>query len=193
MRWRCLPSAQVRHHLGQQVRILQCAMQAAGAGNTQALQYIVELVGHARPTAAGQLQAAGHAAVLGQPIGDAGQAQLVVEEADVEGGVVRDHLAATQEFQQLGGLAGKQRLAHQHRIADAVHALRAPVHRTLWLQVGVELATGELAIDQFHRPDFDDPVAHAMGDAGGFGIQCDDAAHACGGFLVRAVMIFACP
>ena len=175
------------------MRILQRAMQAAIAGNAQALQHVVQLVALPGPAPTRQLQAAGDAAVLRQAAGHAGQAQLVVEEAHIEGGVVRDHLAATQEFQQLGGLAGKQRLAHQHRIADAVHALRAPVHRTLWLQVGVELATGELAIDQFHRADFDDPVAQAMGDAGGFGIQCDDAAHACGGFLVRAVMIFACP
>lgn len=168
----------MRHHLGQQVRVLQGAVQAAGAGNTQALQHVVELVGHARPTVAGQLQAAGHAAVLGQPIGDAGQAQLVVEEADVEGGVVRDHLAATEELQQLGGLARKQRLAHQHRIADAVHALRAPVHLPLRLQISVELAAGKLATDQFDGADFNDTVPKTVGDARGFGIQCDDATHA---------------
>ena len=90
----------------------------------------------------------------------------------------RNHLAAAQEVQQFGGLAGKQWLAHQHRIADAMHALCAPIDPALRLQVGVELATGELAIDQFDGTDFDHPVPQAVGDAGGFGIQCDDATHA---------------
>ena len=86
---------------------------------------------------------------------------------------MRDHLAAAQELQQFGRLAGEQRLAHQHRIADAVHALCAPIHLALRLQVGVELAAGELAIDQFDGTDFDHPVPQAVGDAGGFGIQYD--------------------
>ncbi|MNT84462.1 hypothetical protein D3C72_2244740 [compost metagenome] len=59
-----------------------------------------------------------------------------------------------------------------------MHALCAPVHLALRLQIRVELAAAELPIDQFHRPDFNHPVAQTMRDAGGFGIQRNDAAHA---------------
>jgi hypothetical protein len=56
----------------------------------------------------------------------------------------------------------------------------------------VELAAGELAIDQFDGTDFDHPMPQAVGDACGFGIQCDDATHAWRCVLLRAVVIFAC-
>lgn len=37
---------------------------------------------------------------------------------------------------------------------------------------------GLLAIDQLHRTDFNDAMTQAVRNAGGFGIQCDDATHA---------------
>src|SRR5690606_34851254 len=116
--------------------------------------------------------AVGQAAVVGP-----GQAQLVVQEPDVEGGVVDHQLGAVDELQELvddlreAGLVGQE---IQGQAGDLLCALLELPVRVDVLVVG---AACRAALDELDAADLDHSVAALPAQAGGLGVQ-DDLAHA---------------
>ena len=66
--------------------------------------------------------------------------EFVVEEADVEAGVVDDDLGAGHELQQLVGDRREQRLVGQELVGQAVHPHRVRVAGALRVEVEVQVA-----------------------------------------------------
>jgi hypothetical protein len=103
------------------------------------------------------------------------QAELVVEEADVEGGVVDHQFGAADELDEVAGDLGELRLVGKEVVGQAVDALGIR-HLAARVEVGMEALAGELPTHQFDAADFDDAIAGAEIQAGGFGIE-DDFPH----------------
>src|SRR5690606_11699742 len=101
------------------------------------------------------------------------QLQLVVEEADIEWGVVDDQFGAANEVQQLLDHMAEQRLIGDHFIGDAVHLHRPTVDFALWIDVLMKMPACEPAVDQFDTADFDQTVALAGFQTGCFGVEHD--------------------
>jgi len=67
----------------------------------------------------------------------------------------------------------KPGLVGHELVGDAVHRHRARVDLTLGVDVEVQVAAGQAAVDHFHAADFDHAVAGGGVQAGGFGIEND--------------------
>ena len=105
------------------------------------------------------------------------QFQLMVEKADIEGCVVDHQLGALEVDHQVIDDVVEARLVCKKVIADAVDLQRAFVDRPVRLYVLMVVVSGQTAIDQFDAADFDDAVALAGFQAGGFSIEDDLAGH----------------
>src|SRR5690606_52837 len=101
------------------------------------------------------------------------QLQLVVEEADIEWGVVDDQFGAANEVQQLLDHMAEQRLIGDHFIGDAVHLHRRAVEFALGIDVLMKMPACQPAIDQFDTADFDQTVALAGFQTSCFGVERD--------------------
>src|SRR5690606_20650092 len=108
--------------------------------------------------------------------GEPAEAQLVIDERDVEGRVVDDELGAAQVVEQLGRDVPEARLVGEKLGRDPVHLQRADVDVALGVQVPVEIVARELAVDQLHPGYFDDAVPQLRLEAGGLGVE-DDLSH----------------
>ena len=98
------------------------------------------------------------------------QAELVVEEADIEGGVMDHQVGAADELDEFAGDLGELRLVGEEIVGQAVYPFRIR-DRAPRIQVGVEELSGELAAEKFDAADFDNPITGAEIESGGFGIQ----------------------
>ena len=72
--------------------------------------------------------------------------------------------------------AGEFGLVAQEFGGQAVHPQRALVAVALGVDVEMQVAAGQFAVQQFHAADFHNPVPGLGVQAGGFGVQ-DDLAH----------------
>ena len=81
--------------------------------------------------------------------------------------------APLDERDQLGGDLGELRRLLQLRELDAVHGQRAGVDLAFGIQVAMEFLAGGPAIQHFDAADFDDAMAGARFEAGGFDVQND--------------------
>jgi hypothetical protein len=97
--------------------------------------------------------------------------EFVVEEADVEGGVVDHQLGAANELDEIGDDLGELRLVGKEFVGQAVDLDRSLGHLAVGIDVGMEALSRQLAPAQFDTADFDDAVAGAEIQAGGLGIQ----------------------
>jgi len=85
--------------------------------------------------------------------------QLVIEEAEVEAGIVRDQRRIFDELEQLLGLLGKQRLVGQESVGEAVHHLGLERHFPFRVEICVEVPTGFDPVDDLDTADLDHSVA----------------------------------
>jgi hypothetical protein len=83
----------------------------------------------------------------------------VIQEAEVEAGIVRDQRRITDEFEQLVGLVGKARLVGQENVAEAVYRLSLARHRPFGVEIAVVVAPGLNPTDHLDAADFDHAVA----------------------------------
>src|SRR5690606_32144669 len=116
------------------------------------------------------------------PVGQAavlvtGQAQLVVQEADVESGVVDDEFRAIDESEELVHDLGEARLVGQEFQGQAGDFLRTLLERAVRVEVLVVGPPRGPPFDELHAADFHHPVATFPAQAGGFGIE-DHLPHA---------------
>jgi hypothetical protein len=102
--------------------------------------------------------------------------ELGVEEADVERGVVDDHLGAGQKAQQVVGHLGELGLVGQKFIGQAVDAGGLLAALALGVEVDMAGLAGEPAVDHLDAADLDDAVAALGAQAGGFGVE-EDLSH----------------
>src|SRR5690606_9283924 len=165
--------------LDQQLRIEQRTVQlAVRVVHAQAPAERVERIPLPGEALARQLQRVEH----GGALGDAATAtaiqerQLVVEEADVEGGVVDHQLGPVDEFQELVGDRGELRLVGKEVQREAGDLLRARLELAPGMDVALPGSAGGAPFDQLDAADLDDAVALAPFQAGGFGVE-DDLAH----------------
>src|SRR5690606_22932245 len=137
----------------------------------------VERVALARIALAGQFQRVEHPGAVADPAVMVAQArQLVVEEADVERGVVDHQLGAVDEGEELVGDRGEPGLVGEEIEGQAGDFLRTGFELALGMDVLVVRAASGPAFDQLHAADLDDAVALLPFEAGGFGVE-DDLAH----------------
>lgn len=101
------------------------------------------------------------------------RAQLAIDEAEVEGRVVRDQRRVADKVQELGHTLGKDRLVLQERVGQAVYRLRLGGHRSFGIEIGVIGATSLDPVDQFDTADFDQPVAFRKFEPCRFGVEND--------------------
>ena len=103
----------------------------------------------------------------------AGPRQLGVEESHVEGGVVNDELRIAHEIEELGANLREPGLLCELLAAESVHLERALVDVAFRIQVAMERAAGQPAIEQLHAADLDDAVILLHFETRGLGIQND--------------------
>src|SRR5437879_12162498 len=96
--------------------------------------------------------------VLAEPA-EPGDAELQVEELDVEVGVVDDQLGALNEVQEGAGDVGKARLVGEKLGRQPVHLERALLDLALRVQVHVEMPRADAAAEDLHAAELDHPVA----------------------------------
>ena len=99
--------------------------------------------------------------------------KLGIDEADIEAGIVSDQLGAVDEVEEILQDLGKDRLALEIGIGDAVNFLRVGMHRApLRVDVFVEGAARGETIVQLDAADFDQAILTVV-EAGRFGIEND--------------------
>ena len=122
-------------------------------------------------------QRVGHLAQLGnQRLLDAGQ--LGIQKAHVERRVVNDQLSATDVLQEIVGDFGKLGFVFKVLEADAMHLGGALIDFALGMNAFVESIARDPTADHFHAGDLDDAMPLSRIEAGGLGIENDQAAHA---------------
>ena len=104
------------------------------------------------------------------------QLEFGVKKAEVERRVVDDDFRALYVVAQLLRDLGKTRLVAQELGRQAVHRQRALFRIAVRIEVAVKVVTGQHAVVQFDAADFDDAVARARVQAGGFSIE-DNLTH----------------
>src|SRR5262245_56009304 len=82
-----------------------------------------------------------------------GERKLAVEELDVELGVVNHELGTLDVVEKLGGDGSELRLVGKELAVEAVHARRALLDLTLWVQKAVERAVGDAAAQELDAAD----------------------------------------
>ena len=101
----------------------------------------------------------------------AAMAKLVIEEAEVESGVVRDQRRVGDELKQLFRPFRETRFVRQEDGAQAVNRFGFAWHRPFGIEVSVEVAAGLDPVEHFDTADLDHPVAAGGVEAGGLGIE----------------------
>ena len=97
--------------------------------------------------------------------------QFVVKEADVESGIVNDQFGAAYEVEELVGNLAELGFVGKELTADAVDCQRALVDIAFRVDVVMQVAPGQSAIDHLHAGQFDDAVTEACFKAGGFSVE----------------------
>ena len=104
----------------------------------------------------------------------------MIQKCNIERRVVNHQFRAGDVIQKLLGDLAELRLVGEKFAGDAVHLQRAFFAVAFRIDVAVKMFAGGLAVEDFHRADFDDAIAQRRVEAGSFSIE-DDLAH---GFLV---------
>jgi hypothetical protein len=102
--------------------------------------------------------------------------ELLVEECNIERGVVDDQLSTGNELAQLVRNVGEARLALQKLRRDAVDLQRAGIDLPVRAQVPVQPPTGAPPVDDLDAADLDNAVTETRLEPGRFGIE-DDLTH----------------
>src|SRR5690606_21242539 len=123
-----------------------------------------------------ELERIQHCGAVGDPAAAVEQGQLVVQEPDVEGGVVDHQLGAVDELEEFIGDGRELRLVGEEVQGQPGDLLRALLELALRVDVLVVRAPGGPALHQLHAADLDHAVALAPVQAGGFSVE-DDLAH----------------
>ena len=100
-------------------------------------------------------------------------ANLVIEKADIEGGVVNNELGPVDEGQKLLGNLGERRLVRQDLVAYAVYRKSRRIALPVRAQVLMEMPATQSPIDQLDATDFDDAMALLWLESGGLGVEND--------------------
>ncbi len=169
-----LPAGHGQEDVGQDLGIEQGAVQiATRVVDAVTLAQRIQTVALSRMSLAGHQQRIEHRAVIGDvgPILLPQQREFVVDEADIERRVVNDQLRALDELEEFIGHVTKARLVDQKLVGDAVNRDGPLIHFPVRLQIDVVVPPGELAPDDFHTADLDDPVTIGDRHACGFGIE----------------------
>ena len=101
---------------------------------------------------------------------------LVVQKAEIEPGIVRDHRGIADEGDQIGHGFGEARLGGQETVGQAVDRIGLGRHRSIGAEIRVKGLARLDPVEQFHTADFDHPVAALGAEAGGLRIE-DDFPH----------------
>ena len=86
------------------------------------------------------------------------EAELVIDERDVERGIVDDQLPTLDKLEQLVRDLFELRLIAQEFGAQTMHAHRRFLAFALRIDIAVEMGIGQAAVHDFDRGDFDDAV-----------------------------------
>jgi hypothetical protein len=135
----------------------------------------VEGIGHAGKAGLGQLQRVDPAR-LGQ-FTEAAQAQFVVDEATVEGGVVGDQRRVADEIQKFCRHQPEHRSVAHLVVGDTVHPDGVRVDQPLGIDQAVKGPPRRHQVLKLEAADLDQPVTLTQVKAGGFGVEDDLASH----------------
>jgi hypothetical protein len=99
----------------------------------------------------------------------------VIEEPEIEAGIMRDQRGILDEIKQLLGPLAERRLVGKEDVRKSVNRLRTGRHRTLRIEISMKVAAGLCAVDHLDAADLDDPVAARGIQAGRFRVKDDFA------------------
>ncbi len=111
------------------------------------------------------------AALLHGPIAAAKAAQLVVEEAHIERGVMDHQLRTIHKGEEFIRHLVESGFVRQELGADAVNGQRSFIDLALRIEIQMQAVAGEATINHFYTTNLDHPVAIIGLKAGGFRIQ----------------------
>ena len=103
--------------------------------------------------------------------------QLGIDEAEIEGGVVRNQRRIFDKTQELVGHVLEQRLVLQEIDGEAVHGDGVRMDIALGIEIAVELAAGWDAVDDLDAAELDQAIAAGRVEARGLGVEHDLAQH----------------
>ena len=154
-----LPAAgQLDIDLREQLRVEQGAMlDPVAAVDAEAHAQGVEAVLGAGMPGAGERQRVDHPA--GADRGRPHYLEFVIEEAEIEGRIMRDQRQILDELEQILGRSAKQRLVRQEDVAQPVDCFGFGRHRPFGIEISVEVAAGFDPVENLDAADFDHPVA----------------------------------
>src|SRR4051794_5696209 len=168
-------AGQLDINLGEQLSVEQCAvLHALAAVDSEAHAQGVEAVLGPRMPGPGEHQRVDHSAQ--RHARSAAALELEIEEAEVEARIMRDQRRILDEVEQLLGLVREARLVGEENGGEAVDRFRLARHRSLGVEVSVEMAAGLDPVEHFDAADLDHPVAAGRIETGGLGIE-DDFPH----------------
>ena len=101
--------------------------------------------------------------------------QLHIDEADIEGGVVKHELRTRDEVEELRGETGEDRFVGEELRRKPMHGEGLRGHVALGVDIFVPGPTGRDVVGEFDAGDLHQPVAIAAVEPGGFGIHHDFA------------------
>ena len=97
----------------------------------------------------------------------------MIQEADIEGGIVDHQLGSADIGQEIIDNIGKTGLVLEKLVGNAVNLDGTGIDDTIRLQVDMEIVAGETAINQLDAADLDNPVILLRLEARGFRIEND--------------------
>src|SRR5690606_32049624 len=97
--------------------------------------------------------------------------QLVVDELDVEVGVVDDELRAAHEVKELVDDVREAGLLGEEVVVDAVHLECTDLDGPIGGQIAMERSARRPPVDDLAAADLDDAVSRGGLEPGGFGIE----------------------
>src|SRR5690606_17757009 len=167
------PSGHRETDLGEDLRVEQRAVQLAlRVVDVVALRERVERVALAGMHLPRERERVEHAAARADvACGTAQQPKLVIDELDVEFGVVDHELRAAHEIEELVDDVREARLLGEKIVVDAVHLERADLDGPVRIQIAVERSSRRAAIDQLDAADLDDSMPRGRLEPGRFGIE----------------------
>src|SRR5258708_27115850 len=172
-----LPASHCQVDLGEERRIEQRAVEAAvSVIDLVALAQRVEGVFLSRMQLARKLQRIDDARAVRFDRRQPEPSQLQIEEFEVEGGVVDHQLRALNVVEKFRSDLAKSGFVLEELVGDAVHLERTHLAFALGVDVAMEVVPGDAPAQDLDTAQFDDPVAQACVEAGGFGVQ-DDSSH----------------
>src|SRR5574340_379110 len=163
-----LATRQGQIDLGQQLRIQQGAVQnPPGVVHLIAPAQRIEIVLLAGVQLLGHPQGVGHPRAMLPDRLQLQQAELAVEKADVERGIVNDQFGAAHILQEVAHDVAEQWLVLEEVGCNAVHLLRPRIDVALRIEVAVEMVAGQPAVEHFNRRDLDDAMPQIGVQSGG--------------------------